>query len=540
MKILKITLSISITLLLFTTSLSAKEVPLKPNLSGKNFERKMLIQRTNATKRQKTANSGGITPLIVGGVDAPLDAYPWMTALLFADEPDPSFAQFCGGSLVRKDIVVTAAHCVDFLFDASQLEVVVGAHSLSAVTSADRIPVLAITIHPDYDPNLLDNDIALVRLARDATQAPLSVIDPPQFQQIIAGDLLTVMGWGTLQEQTYLFPDILQHVQVPLVGSLTCEQALQTYDPSVIITPNQICAGYAQGGKDSCQGDSGGPLAYLQNGNWYLTGIVSWGFGCARPDNYGVYTHVANYSNWISTAADVLQAPSFHYFGKVGISEENQWVATVTNYSNVNVELTNIYALGDPSFTITENSCTNTLLAPSKQCNMQIKFKPELPDIQFAFVVLEQANGESIFIDMEGIGLLVVDAENAVDIKSMNWYSGGDAVWFEEPTAGSLNGTAMRSGVIIDSQDTSLQAYVEGPGILTFRWKVSSEFPFDFYDFIVDGSLTDYITGEQDWMVRSVSIGPGVHTLEWQFNKDFVFSEGQDSAWLDNVTFERF
>ncbi len=104
---------------------------------------------------------------------------------MFSQEANPFYAQFCGGSLIRKDLVLTAAHCVDFFFDASQLDVAVGAHSLSSVTSADRIPAMAITIHPDYDPYLGDNDIALIRLTRDATQTPLSVIDLALFQQLV-------------------------------------------------------------------------------------------------------------------------------------------------------------------------------------------------------------------------------------------------------------------------------------------------------------------------------------------------------------------
>jgi hypothetical protein len=61
-----------------------------------------------------------------------------------------------------------------------------------------------------------------------------------------------------------------------------------------------ICAGLAEGGKDSCQGDSGGPLVADDNSVWRQVGIVSWGQGCAFPDLYGVYARVAVLYDWVA------------------------------------------------------------------------------------------------------------------------------------------------------------------------------------------------------------------------------------------------
>lgn len=108
-----------------------------------------------------------------------------------------------------------------------------------------------------------------------------------------AGKMCTVTGFGALSESGPQSEKLMK-ANVPLIDSNDC---LNRYGYQ--ITPRMICAGYAQGGIDSCQGDSGGPLVCSERGKFYLTGVVSYGQGCARPGKPGVYADVKALLPWI-------------------------------------------------------------------------------------------------------------------------------------------------------------------------------------------------------------------------------------------------
>ena len=248
-------------------------------------------------------------PKIVGGAPAPINQYPFQVALVVKQETSNFHGQFCGGSLINNNTVVTAAHCLDGE-KKNSLQVLVGTHDLN--NGGQRVNVKGFTIHPRYNPekSSFDYDVAVIKLAptpsqihllRSLRKARLAIPPHPSnrsSQWPPANTLVWVSGWGNLQKGDDRSP-LLHHVSVNVIDQDTCRH---NYYPTPI-TRRMICAGIPnQGGKDSCQGDSGGPL--ITEGN-RLVGIVSWGTGCAAADYPGVYTDVTALREWISWAANL-------------------------------------------------------------------------------------------------------------------------------------------------------------------------------------------------------------------------------------------
>lgn len=239
----------------------------------------------------------------------------------------PSFVQLgsrgysgCGGTLIAKNWVLTAAHCVAevqpgpsgcvrSVKSADSLEIYEGSNrpvGTAGVKPKRTLRVAEVIAHEGYTGDCgaspMQNDIALLRL-RDAAKATPGILASERSLASLAqpGKLTTVIGVGITQQGTDSRPQAMMQVDVPLVSEATCRKgASNQYNASSINYTNQLCAGYPEGGKDSCQGDSGGPL-FARDGlsQPVQVGVVSWGIGCAQARNWGVYSSVGKLQAWI-------------------------------------------------------------------------------------------------------------------------------------------------------------------------------------------------------------------------------------------------
>lgn len=236
---------------------------------------------------------------IVGGEDAAYGEFPHQVTLTWGI----GGGLMCGGALVTADKVVTAAHCCDGGGPASEMGVEVGNwHLHSKDPEQKSIGVKMLHMHEDYDSWTVANDICVLDLAEEAdlNSEVISTIElPSDMEEYEAGTDCLCTGWGATTHNGNT-SELLQKVTVPVVSDVDCREAYgkNIFDDEKILD-SMICAGFMEeGGKDSCQGDSGGPL--MCGENLQLTGIVSWGHGCAEPGYPGVYTQTSYYIPWLA------------------------------------------------------------------------------------------------------------------------------------------------------------------------------------------------------------------------------------------------
>jgi len=232
---------------------------------------------------------------IVGGKPAQPEKWPFIVRLRI--NKGGSFA-VCGGSLIAKNWVLSAAHCWGPTLQASDLTVQPVRNNGTA--QSNGIPAAKVITHPGYDPRKQVNDVMLIKLARphDISASNLAILPSASAERRLDGLLrcAQVAGWGLMKFQTGRVSSKLNQVNVKVLPTEMCSRAY-----SGNVSGQHVCAGYEQGGRDSCQGDSGGPLIVRDGPTGYLQiGIVSYGRGCAEAGFPGVYARTSHFGNWIA------------------------------------------------------------------------------------------------------------------------------------------------------------------------------------------------------------------------------------------------
>jgi len=241
------------------------------------------------------------TTKIVGGKDAIPYSWPWQVAL-FKGSFGSNY-QFCAGTIIAPQWVVTAGHCFYGSTNPKLFQVKLGVFNKAKNDEPGELVLNVSEIHvnPKYNPSKITFDITLLKLSAEVKYTDhISPICLPAQDEALpdAGDMTFVTGWGATSQGGPDSPTLKQ-VNVPIVSTDDCKAAY----PGQIYEDTQFCAGYKDGGKDSCQGDSGGPVEYQDpaTGTWKQLGITSWGNGCAQAKYYGVYSKVSAYIDWINT-----------------------------------------------------------------------------------------------------------------------------------------------------------------------------------------------------------------------------------------------
>ncbi|MFC4030878.1 trypsin-like serine protease [Streptomyces polygonati] len=251
-----------------------------------------------------TATGNTAKPRIIGGTTTGISAAPWMVQLFYFNSDGSG--EFCGGTLVAQNKVLTAAHCVSGLDWADNGVIVAGSDVLGGTEDSPVAGISSQWVNSGYNSSTIDNDVALLTLDHPFNLPTLPLATPNDSALYQAGTQAKVYGWGVTDSvpNSQNLAENLQSLALPVNGDTACADELDTDlgDPNAFIPAHMMCGGIGGTGDDAtgkttCSGDSGGPLVV----GGKLIGVVSWGVSsdvqdCNVPGTYDVFSRFSAFS----------------------------------------------------------------------------------------------------------------------------------------------------------------------------------------------------------------------------------------------------
>lgn len=250
----------------------------------------------HCTTAQKAGDGPGESPnlQIWHGDDAEKGEFPFMVRLLAEGE------HTCGGSLINKKVVLTAAHCMLVNGNIREgISVVVGDWSSESEEENEQtLKTVRTIVHPMYSEKAFDYDIALLILEKEVEiSKTVDIISLPEDRKLYEeGTPVTIAGWGEFDESKEIPPILQKHVYEV---SNKEECAAHWEKQQVDVTEDMMCAGNPPIQAWAFSGDSGGPVFSKQTDKFVLLGATSWGTDQPTNYTYDISADVHFFKGWI-------------------------------------------------------------------------------------------------------------------------------------------------------------------------------------------------------------------------------------------------